>query len=137
MGITLKSTFNAAAKAKQIQEVHKKRLADAIEDEKAKIQIRTEGGQGADGALKQYSKGYAAYKIKKLGTAKVNLTESGQMLAAMTTDVNENPKGLVGRIFFSSLEQGKKAKFNQDLRPNFFKLSISQLKTIVRKIRGQ
>lgn len=136
MGITFKSTFSAAAHIKRINQEKKRALDLALESERANIQIRTQKGQGADGALKKYSPEYAKYKREKLGTDTVNLTKTGNMLDAMQTKTEENANGILGKIFFLAQERAK-AGFNIALRPNFFKLSREQLATIVRKLKSK
>lgn len=50
-----------------------------------RIRERTMRGQDADGgAFADYSDGYANAKRKAVGTSRVNLTVSGEMLNAMT-----------------------------------------------------
>lgn len=106
-------------------------------DAKAQILTRTAAGQGAEGDLTAYSPSYAKYKASKgRRVDKVDLRLTGQMLKAMQTAVVDNGEKLIGRIYFLA-QEAKKAFWNQQLRPNFFKLSSEQIQTIKRKLRGQ
>jgi len=161
MGISLKSSFNADKKSKELTKKFDQRLGTAMEYQVGKIVARTNKGQGADGELKEYSKGkiyrdkkgkemnfftkggkvrplesYFDYKLRTKGKTTVNLTESGNMLQGMQSDVQENAQGLLGRIFFLPSEQ-QKARWNIALRPNFFKLTKEQLANIVKTLRGK
>lgn len=135
MGISFKSSFRASDKIKQITARKKKALEQAVNSAAGQIIIRTAKGEGADGALKPYSKAYAKYKLRSKGKDLVNLSESGQMMQAVKNTVEENSNGLLGRIFFTA-QEAKKAFWNQQLRPNFFKLSRAQLETIIKKLRS-
>lgn len=136
MGINFKSSFSAAKHSQRITQEKKQKLDIAMQDAKKQILVRTGKGQGAEGELAEYSEGYEAYKKRRTGKTTVTLRESGNMLTSMqaTTELNEN--GIEGKITFSQSE-GKKAFWNQQLRPNWFKLSANQITQILRKLKGK
>lgn len=66
-----------------------------------RIVRRTRQGQGPNGALKPLSAGYAKQKAKALGTAKPDLTVSGNMLNDITvTEVSVTPEEARVRLGF-------------------------------------
>lgn len=85
---------------------------------------KTKSGVDADdNPFKPYSKkgsgdGYYGWRKRRGKSLTPNLSNKGQMLAAMTSKV----QGTKATIFFSSAAESKKAAFNQKSRP-FFKLS--------------
>lgn len=146
MAIRFKSTFSAQKRISEIQTRNKVNLGQALSDVKADMLIDIAQGKGYDGAaMKAYSdkkyfdkegnrinfftkKGkvrpletYKEYKLRKLGTAKVNLTETGKMLKAMQVSVLETKEKLIGRLFFLAGERNK-ARWNLAIR-KFFGLS--------------
>ena len=81
------------------------------------------GVDAKDRPFKPYSRkgsgdGYYGWRKRKGKSLKPNLTDKGEMLAAMTSRV----QGTKATIFFSSAAESKKAAFNQESR-EFFKLS--------------
>lgn len=136
MGVSFKSTFSAAKHIKRLNDAHKQRLGLAMQDELETIQSRTQKGKGAEGDLKEYAPSTLKKKIKDGRGSTVNLTQTGNMLDAMHSKVEENSDGLLGKIFFLPQEQ-KKAFWNIQLRPNFFALSKQQLSNIVKRLRGK
>jgi len=160
VGVNFKSSFKAAEKLKQIQAAKKKALELAINSAAGQIIYRTSQGQGAEGNLKPYSdkkyfdkegkrinfikkkgkirplESYREYKLRTKGKDTVTLSESGQMMQALKNTVEDNSRGLLGKIFFLAQER-QKAIWNQQLRPNFFKLSKVQLQTIIKKLQGK
>lgn len=137
MGFSFKSSFNADKKSKELTDTLEKRLGRATEYAQGEISRRTEKGEGADGPLREYAESTKAYKLRTKGKDSVNLTETGQMLEAMTSKTERNSNGVAGVIFFGTAEAAQKARWNQDLRPNFFKLSKQQLQTLVKRLRGK
>lgn len=158
MPINFKSTFSAKKKIENFNKETKQKMGVAMEVTKTQVLARTADGKGSEGSLKKYSdkkyfdskgkrinffskngkirplESYREYKIRTLGTDKVTLRETGNMLNAMQTTVEQVANGILGKIFFSEQER-KKAFFNNLLRPNFFKLSREQLKNIVRRLQ--
>ena len=82
MSITVRKNF---VRLRDIEMVTAADMRDVGELVVQRIRERTMRGQDADGgAFADYSDGYATAKRMAVGTSRVNLTVSGEMLNAMT-----------------------------------------------------
>lgn len=82
MSITVRKNF---VRLRDIELVTAADMRDVGELVVQRIRERTMRGQDADGgAFAYYSDGYATAKRRAVGTSRVNLTVSGEMLNAMT-----------------------------------------------------
>lgn len=136
MGISLKSSFNADKKSKELTRSLEQRLGRAMEFALGKLVRNIESGKGSDGPLKEYAPSTLKKKLKAGKGSTVNLTETGKMIQGIQSTVEQNSNGLLGKIFFLPTEQ-RKARWNIALRPNFFKLAKEQLANIVKTLRGK
>lgn len=104
---------------------------------RAKRQISTRTNEGRDvneQPFKPYADSTKKQKIRtKRQTAPVNLTQTGAMLASITTRTRIEGEQPVGEIYFLSAKQGTKAAYNNETR-KFFALSDKQLEEIQRAI---
>ena len=82
MSITVRKNF---VRLRDIEMVTAADMRDVGELVIQRIRERTMRGQDTDGgAFADYSDGYATAKRRAVGTSRVNLTVSGEMLNAMT-----------------------------------------------------
>ena len=99
------------------------------------IRQRTLKGKDADNRpFKPYKKSTIKQRVKRGRSARVNLTDSGKMLGAMSTGIRPSKNGV--RIQLAG-EQGFKAyniKINQ--RRNFFALNDEQVKKVIKVIQA-
>jgi phage gpG-like protein len=109
----------------------------ALEDEATRLVVRTRKGLDVNGQpLRPYSERYAKFRQKKgRNTDPVDLTFTGNMLAAVQTEVKETPEGYAGRIFFNSAREAAKAAYNQETRP-FFGLADEQVQRITDAVQN-
>lgn len=145
--ITFKSNFNA----KRLSEEVKRRAEDALKksllEASSEIKIRTRRGTDANGkAFEKYSDGYKKRKQAATGRGgTVDLTgftyrtknghsyggPGGEMLRAITYTVERVADGILGKIFFNSELEAKKAYWNMiDNGRRFFELSKEQFQKI-------
>src|ERR1700752_5174468 len=112
----------------------RERLGPALADEAARIVVRTQRGQDVDGnSFAPYSKQYAKHRARKgRNTTPVDLTFTGNMLSAISTEGAEEGGATVGKLSFNSAREAVKARGNQEKRP-FFGLSDEQVERIKRR----
>lgn len=122
-------------------------LGRILQSERSEIVKRTAGGKDAEGGtFAKYSKPYAKYKAKKLGSAAVTLRETGQMLQAVQVTSGATEAGIEGRI--SVLNSGRKggstnaalARYHNEgtgklPRRHWFDLSKEQAERVYKKIK--
>lgn len=135
MGIEVKNSEVIIRLVKEKLEKAKKVFAQAVEDEAARILIRTQQGLDVNGRpFVPYSEPYRRRKAKAgRNTSHPDLLFTGNMQAALQTDVRENPDGAEATIRFGSALEAAKARGNQQLRP-FFGLSDEQVARIKTKV---
>lgn len=110
-------------------------LGRAMAKAKRQISVRTNEGRDVNNQpFTPYAESTKAEK-RRTGrqTAPVNLTQTGAMLANVTTRTRIEAESPVGEIYFLSAVQGRKAAYNNEDRL-FFALSDSQLAEIQAEI---
>jgi hypothetical protein len=157
MGIEIKNAEVIVRLVKERLEKAKAKLEIAVSDEVTRIVRRTMDGKDVDGkSFAPYTPAYNRAKAKlksgfvtrsgKSGkyakqlkgdfstpALPVDLTLSGNMLAAIQTKVEETSTGATATIFFNSALEALKAQGNQ-VRRHFFGLSDEQVERIKRKV---
>lgn len=113
----------------------RQRLEQVLVDEATEIVLRTQDGKDADGKpFDEYSPKYAKYRAKRgRKTDPVDLTFTGNMLAAIQTRVEDTTDGARGVIFFNSALEAAKARGNMERR-RFFGLSDEQVRRIRQRL---
>lgn len=131
MGITVKNADVIVRVVKERLERMRQKLPAVMADAATEIVLRTQDGVDVNGMpFAEYEEKYAKYRERKgRQTDPVNLLFTGNMQAAITTDVQETPQGARGRIYFNSALEAAKAQGNQKKR-RFFGLSEEQVQRI-------
>lgn len=134
MSVTIRNGINIQQLKEELVTQLRSKLESELEITAGEIVARTQSGKEITGSsFKPYSKGYAKYKAKKGRSTSVDLTFTGKMLGAITSRVYEQGKNLIGKIFFSSSDEAKKAGYNQQDR-KFFGLSTAQKQAITKAL---
>lgn len=122
---------------KYVSEVEKE-FSRQLQDEIARIQIRTKGGRDdEEKQFKRYSDQYLKYRTKKGRGAAVDLTFTGKMLTSIRSKVMKQGNKWLGIIGFASQLEANKALGNMDNGRKFFGFTkdfIKRLETAVQKI---
>lgn len=110
------------------QDMDNRQFADYTDEYKAWKQGFTKSG-------KLRSRGGRAKRaeFRKVGT--VNLTYSGDMLAAINSKVERVGNDLLGILFFNNPNDAAKARGNMEKR-KFFGLSKEQIERLIQKMRN-
>jgi hypothetical protein len=110
--------------------------------EKEKIIARTQSGLSATSRpFRKYSERWAEIRESKgLQTQHVDLTYSGKMLSSIRVQVIDQPRRLIGRLYFGNNKSAEVARIhNEGLgnmpRRQFFALPKNFLKNIISKLR--
>lgn len=129
--------FADNAGQKYISEVEKE-FSRQLQDEIARIQIRTKGGRDeGENNFKPYTAQYAKWKKGKGRNASVDLTFTGKMLTSIRSKVVKQGNKWLGIIGFASQLEANKALGNIDNGRSFFGFTkdfIKRLETAVQKI---
>ncbi len=135
MGIKLKNKISFSNNDANLRKEINKKLSIALLDATEEITRRTLRGLDISGSkFKPYTPEYAKRKRDTGRNTNVNLTYTGAMLAALTSNVSEQADKLVGTISFSTTKEALKASFNNKIRP-FFGFSKVQVVNIKDKIK--
>lgn len=137
MGIEVKNSEVILRAVKERIDRMRSRLPQVLADEAARIVTRTRKGVDVDGnPFADYTPRYAKSRRRKgRKVSPVDLTFSGDMLNAITTEVREEPGKTVGTIFFNSAREAGKARGNQEKR-RFFGLSDEQVERIKKRLQS-
>lgn len=137
MGIEIKNKLNIAKIKEDILRKQKVNLDIAINDAAAEIVVRSRSGVDAKGGrFKPLTDKYKKFKVKKGRRPSPDLTFTGNMLAAITSKVEQIGGQLVGTIFFNSAREAAKARGNNLIR-RFFELSADQINKIKNRLQGK
>jgi hypothetical protein len=160
MAIEVKNAEVIVRLVKQKLDEAKARLKPALDDEATRIINRTRGGTDVNGQkfapyTPEYNKRKASLRsgfttrtgkkgknaqtvkgVYSATTQPVDLTLSGNMLAAIQVKVEDTREGSTGTIYFNSALEAAKAQGNQQKR-QFFGLSDEQVQRIRQKLVGK
>ena len=159
MGLEIKNADVIVRLVNEKLEKAKAKLGVAVSDEATRIVRRTRAGLDVDGKqFAPYTPPYNRFKgknrsgiVTRTGKAgknarqvkgdfsvtpqPVDLTLSGNMLAAIQTKVEDTSTGATATIFFNSAQEALKARGNQNKR-QFFGLSDEQVQRIKHAIES-
>ncbi len=157
MTIEVKNADAIIRVVKERLEKAKANFKEAVDDEVLRMIRRTQSGQDVNGqtftpytpaynkrkaslksgfTTRTGKRGRNAKQVKGPFSApplKVDLTLSGNMLAAIQTKVEDTNEGTVATVFFNSALEAAKAQGNQRRR-RFFGFAAEQIKRITRKL---
>lgn len=127
-----------------IREAAKKELGIQLENSIREIDKRTKSGRDVDDrSFAPYSEAYIKDKVhRRKRSNTVNLEDTGEMLAAMTSEVRVENRGLVGIIKFATAYAAAKARGHMEglgkskVKRRFFELSEKQIQKITDGVRA-
>lgn len=142
MGISIKHNVSFKRIAERIKKQNIEALSISLEKVVTDIKAKTNSGQDINGgALKAYSKGYAARREQKGRSRTPNMRWTGAMMQSLSQEVKAGPQGLIGRIFFNATGYGsggkttpQVAKYNLAIR-KFFGLSRANRGMILNNLK--
>lgn len=134
MAIEVKTNFDASSLGEELITKLETNFGRVMEEMAEQIVTRSRNQLDVDGhRFVELSKPYAKRKAASGRSPIPDLTFTGRMLAAITSEVKRVGNNLIGRIFFNSVKEAEKARGNMEIR-KFFALSRDQENSITEKL---